>query len=288
MFLKGFDYSIEMQKMKRKFNNRLMNYGLIGEERVSHQLKLLDQYVVCLYNIRMNIKGIKLQIDYVVITNNNLYLIEVKNLLGNIHIEKNCKIIRKVFYNNIYKESSMENPFNQMNRHKELIETFLEYNGIVKQVQNLLVMANDKMIIENESPNANIIKYDEIINFIKSNEELSYYKKDAMLLGKLILKYDEQYNYFMLKVIKKNIDNQYVPKFENYYELDLYLKLLKIRKEISKSKNIPPCNIFNNREAELLVINKPTTKAEFVGVKGFKEKRYEMFGEEFIILFKNS
>ena len=66
------------------------------------------------------------------------------------------------------------------------------------------------------------------------------------------------------------------------------LKLLKIRKEISNSKNMPPCNIFNNREAELLVINKPTTKAEFVGVKGFKEKRYEMFGEEIIKIFKNS
>jgi hypothetical protein len=38
----------------------------------------------------------------------------------------------------------------------------------------------------------------------------------------------------------------------------------------------------------LLVINKPTTKAEFVGVKGFKEKRYEMFGEEIIKIFKNS
>ena len=74
----------------------------------------------------------------------------------------------------------MENPFNQMNRHKELIETFLEYNGIVKQVQNLLVMANDKMIIENESPNANIIKYDEII---KSGHDLPGFFEFITLLA---------------------------------------------------------------------------------------------------------
>ena len=68
MFLKEFDYSIEMQKMRRKFNNKLMNYGLVGEERVAYQLKMMDDYTVCLYNVRMSVKGIKIQIDFIVIT----------------------------------------------------------------------------------------------------------------------------------------------------------------------------------------------------------------------------
>ena len=51
---------------------------------------------------------------------------------------------------------------------------------------------------------------------------------------------------------------------------------------------MPACNIYNNKEAELLVINKPKTKAEFLNIKGFKNKRYEMFGDDIIKIFKNN
>lgn len=288
MFLKEFDYSIEMHKMKRKFNDKLINYGLIGEERVAYCLNKIDPYVVCLYNIRMTIGEKSMQIDFLVITCQAIYILEVKNLLGNILITKERNVIRKVKVNKVYNESSMENPFIQMEKHEELLKDFLEKNNIQKRVESILVMANDKMIIENKSNMKNIIRYDELESFIMKNKNRDYYTEEEIKIGKLLLNQDKKYNYFMLNIIKKNIRNQYTPKFENYLDLDLYIKVLEIRKRVGESLNIPLCNVFNNKEAELLVINKPTSKEEFISIKGFKEKRYEMYGEDIIKIFKNN
>ena len=60
----------------------------------------------------------------------------------------------------------------------------------------------------------------------------------------------------------------------------MYLKVIKFRKEYAIEKQIPVCNVFSNREAERLVIAKPKTKKEFIAIPGFKEKRYDLFGEE--------
>ena len=288
MFIKEFDYSIEMHKMKRKFNDKLINYGLIGEERVAYCLNKIDPYVVCLYNIRMTIGEKSMQIDFLVITCQTIYILEVKNLLGNILITKERNVIRKVMVNKVYNESSMENPFIQMEKHEELLKDFLEKNNIQKRVESILVMANDKMIIENNSNMKNIIRYDELESFIMKNKNRDYYTEEEIKIGKLLLNQDKKYNYFMLNIIKKNIRNQYTPKFENYLDLDLYIKVLEIRKRVGESLNIPLCNVFNNKEAELLVINKPKSKEEFISIKGFKEKRYEMYGEDIIKIFKNN
>ncbi len=48
------------------------------------------------------------------------------------------------------------------------------------------------------------------------------------------------------------------------------------------------CKIFNNRDAERLVLAKPCSKEEFIKVPGFKEKRYQVFGKEIINIFKNN
>lgn len=286
MFLKEFDFSIEMQKMKRKFNNNLINYGLVGEERVAYELKKLEQYIISLYNIRLKINNINIQIDYIVITNNYIYIIEVKNLLGNLLITEENEIIRRVYYNNIYKETSMQNPFIQMKNHKTMLEIYLKGINVNRQVETILVMANDKMIIDNKSKHKNIIKYDKIEEYIKHRESLKVYNEESLAIGNQILKKDNQYNYFMLNIIKKNIRNQYMPQFDNYYDLELYLKLLKLRKELSKKYNVPICNIFNNKSAEELVMKKPKCKGDFIKIKGFKETKYEMFGEEIINIFK--
>ena len=68
----------------------------------------------------------------------------------------------------------------------------------------------------------------------------------------------------------------------------MYIKVLEIRKRVGESLNIPLCNVFNNKEAELLIRKKPKTKEEFISIKGFKERRYEMYGEDIIKIFKNN
>lgn len=55
---------------------------------------------------------------------------------------------------------------------------------------------------------------------------------------------------------------------------------------MSKKENIKPYFIYTNEELEQLSIHKPTTKDEFVSVKGFGIKKYEKYGEDIINIIK--
>jgi len=193
------------------------------------------------------------------------------------------------FERTIYKDwgvqkVGMDNPLIQMNYQRKLLQTLLR--GYDVEIECLLVMANDKMIIENQSTNKNIIKYDEVESYLSERVLAQKFSNIEINIGNYILEKDKQYNYFMVDVIKHNIRNQYTPKFDNYIDLEIYIEILEFRKNYANIKSVPICNVFNNKEAEQLVISKPKTKEEFINVRGFKEKRYLMYGEEIIKIFK--
>lgn len=285
-FLKDFNLSLEMSKMKSRYVDKLYRYGLLGEEKVYYKLKNINIDMLCLYNIRIKYLNEKLQFDFICICNEIIFVIEVKNLLGNIYFTKEQKVIREVTKNDIKQYSSMDNPIDQVEHHVNILTKFLKDNKFNRKIVGILVMANDKMIIINESSFSNIIKASEIEKLI-----LSYYNdrpllKEDNIIGELLLKRDKEYNYYMVNYMKKEIDNQYIPKSLTVEEKELYYELLTFRKRYYLKNNIPACNVFTNRDAEMLVKAKPKTKKEFISIKGFKEKKYEMFGEEIIKIFK--
>lgn len=286
MFLKEFDYSIELQKMSRKYNSPLTKYGLIGEQRVAYQLEKISKYVLCLYNVRIKLFDRKAQYDFIVITNDMIYVIEVKNLLGNLYINKEGEFIRKFYKDKVLHVSGMDNPFIQMDFQKELLEELFILRGVKMSIQSLLVMANDKMIIFNESNRKEIIKYDRLSSFLSYKTRKEELDKKCFDIGKIIYEYDVKFNYNLLNVIKNNINKQYKPEFDDEIERDYFIKLLELRKKYSLENDVPICNVFSNKDAERMARAKPQTKEDFLSISGFKEKRYEMFGQEIINIFK--
>lgn len=285
-FFKDFNYSAELAKMKSRFNNSLYKYGLVGEERVAYQLKKCRLDILCAYNIRLNIDGNKCQFDFIVICGGKIIILEVKNLLGNIIFNKNGNTIREINKNGIIERSSMDNPFIQIDSHISNLKNFLNSLGYNKDIIGILVMANDKMAIINECEDKIVIKYDELNKYINNiSKGLKNTYEDFTIMN-LIVDKDIEYNYNMVNIIKDNINRQYVPKFQNIEDKELYVKLIRLRYDLHIKYNIPTCNIFTNRDAEELVKNKPKTKEEFILVKGFKERKYNMYGKEIINIFK--
>lgn len=286
LFFKDFDFSIEMMKMRRKYSNQLMEYGLKGEEKVYYQIKSSRNEFLCGYNIRIKQENKKIQFDFIIVSKKCILIIEVKNLLGNLHIDDKGNFIRSIYKKDKIDISGMDNPIIQLEDHIYYFKKFLMENNIDKEVIGYLVMANDKMVITNNYGYKNIIKHDELPKIIEKelmNEQITI---EEHKIADLILENDKQYNYYMLSIIKDNIKNQYIPKFINPIDRELYVKLLELRKSIAYKYNIPFCNVFNNIEAERLIEIKPINKEQFLTVKGFKEKKYEMFGEEIIKIFK--
>lgn len=287
IFIKDFNMEVEIFKLKNRYSGNLFKYGLIGEERVAHQLKICDADILCLYDVILHTKGQKSQFDFIIIGRKYIYILEVKNLLGNIRVKSDGTIERLIYKNGNIEINGMFNPFVQLSVQRKRLEEFLSQYQYKKAIKTLLVMANDKTIIINNDSSNIVIKYDELNNYLINDlGDLKSLRCDREI-AEIILKNTDKYNYLLSSVIQNKMMNQYIPKFVLKTDENYYIELIKLRKKISKRLNIPACNVYNNKEAEALVINKPTNKEEFMNVKGFKEKRYEMFGDDVIKIFKN-
>lgn len=73
---------------------KLAQYGVMGEKNVAFELKNSGIDMFVLQDIYLEINGLSAQIDYIVITRRHIYIIECKNLIGNIEIDNSGNFIR--------------------------------------------------------------------------------------------------------------------------------------------------------------------------------------------------
>jgi len=66
------------------------------------------------------------------------------------------------------------------------------------------------------------------------------------------------------------------------FDKDLFERLAQKRTAIAKEKNVPPYVIFHNKTFEALAYYMPTTKKDFMTIKGVGHKKFESYGEIFI------
>lgn len=65
-------------------------------------------------------------------------------------------------------------------------------------------------------------------------------------------------------------------------DMELLARLRALRQRIAEEKNIPTYWIFQNNVLVQLATDRPTTREEFMEVKGVGEKRYQLYGNDFI------
>lgn len=83
-------------EFQEKIDNqiRIAKYGIMGENNIAFELKNsgMDMYV--LHDIYLEVNGLSAQIDYIVITRKRVYIIECKNMFGNIDIDNTGAFVR--------------------------------------------------------------------------------------------------------------------------------------------------------------------------------------------------
>lgn len=291
IFLKDFNLSreLELYKMKSRNSNqnvKLKMYGLLGEERVYYNLKQCNCEGICLYNIRIKEKEYYFQNDFIIINHSKLIILEVKNWMDNVKINKDYSVERIIHRKNRDEVCGVINPIYQLNEQIRKMQNFLFKLGYQYKVSGYIVMANEKTIIYDESNYNHMIMYTRIGEII-GNEITSEIKKEDYNLAEELIKKNKEYNFQNFKKIgEKMLYSVYVPKAKTYDDYQLYCEMLKIREKVHRECGLPIPYIFTNIEAENMIKAKPKTKEEFIQVPGFKEKRYLLFGEEIIKLFK--
>ena len=171
---------------------RLLELGLQGEKEIAFELKNANIGMYVLHDITLTFEDLKAQIDYVIVTKGSVYLIECKNLIGNITVDNKGQFSREFVVNGRKIKEGIYSPYTQAQRHKEIIKKrwLSKTNKFMVSIQEkyfdnywykpLVVLSNSKAILNTKyAPREiknNTIRVDQLIDYIKN--DIANYDRD--------------------------------------------------------------------------------------------------------------
>lgn len=182
------------EEIKKEIETQIKfaSYGEIGENNVAFELKNsgIDMYV--LRDIYLEIGGLSAQIDYIVITRKHIYVLECKNLIGNIEIDNRGNFIRNYELSGKRVREKMYSPLTQNQRHLLVLKEVRKSNkgnfltklifekSFEDNYKSVVVLANPKTCLNDRFAKKEIkqqvIHADQLIAYIKDLDNL---KKDS-------------------------------------------------------------------------------------------------------------
>ena len=179
--------------LKRRIEKELKiaTLGELGENNIAFEMKNSGIPMYILHDICLETNELSAQIDYIVVTRKVIFIIECKNLIGNIEIN----FIRTYSFNGKFIKEGIYSPITQNERHLEVLKRIKKEsksNFISKMLfdkyfndnyKSLVVLANPKTVLNSRYAKKEIkdkvIKADQLINYIKEVNS----KSDLMSLS---------------------------------------------------------------------------------------------------------
>lgn len=162
----------------------LLEKGRQGEKEIAFELKNAAIGMYVLHDINIPYKDLTAQIDYVVVTPAYCYLIECKNLIGNVTVNKEGEFKREYTLDGKTIKEAIYSPYTQAARHKEIFKKrWLDKNSNLTNLlfektfdnyyKPLVVFANSKGLLNiKDAPKEikeNIIRVDQLIDYMKKD-----------------------------------------------------------------------------------------------------------------------
>lgn len=181
--------------------------GIAGEEKVLFELKNSGMDMVVLQDLYIETEdGRGAQIDFVVITPKINFLIECKNLFGDIEINSKGDFIRTMQYGNRRYKEGIYSPITQNERHMEILKeckaeqkNFIQAAVVRKSFssfyKSLVVLANPKTVLNDRyakrEVKEKVIRADQLNATIKKivseSKELASSKKEMIKMADRLL-----------------------------------------------------------------------------------------------------
>ncbi len=295
--------------------------GLRGEKSIIFELMNSHMPVYILHDIYLEQDNLKAQIDFLVVTKKLCFVIECKNLYGDIEITNTSDFIRKIEYNGYKKKEGMYSPITQNQRHIELLKKikierntniitkFIAQKIMDKLYKGVVVLANPKTVLNakyaKKEVKQQVIRVDQLTSFIKSEYQKSDIEasNDKQLLdwanSFLILHndverdYSSKYDSFKLteniSINSVSVDNLPLPlntlsgsDEEISQETLILSKLREYRLKKSKEENIKPYYIYNDSQLRDLLNKAPKTKEELLRIAGFGDIKVQKYGDDIL------
>ena len=161
---------------------RNVEAGIFGENTVKYELQNSHIPMYVLQDLYLEHEGLTAQIDFLVITRMHQFVIECKNLYGNIVVNNSGDFIRSVPNGRYTKKEGIYSPITQNRRHLELIKQIrsTEKNVLTRMLfskyfydnyRSIVVLANPKTVLNDKFAKKEIkeqiIRADQLAAFIR-------------------------------------------------------------------------------------------------------------------------
>lgn len=267
---------------------KLLNIGLHSEKQILFELLNSNIPMYIFHDVYYEWENLKAQIDFVIVTEQKVFIIECKNMIGNVIINDKGDFIRE--YNNM--KEGMYSPITQNKRHidllcnlmlanQNLVGKFIKRN-IGNDFESIIVFSNPKTIIKDKyAPR-------DIKSMVMRADEVSKRIRHVISISPKIniLDYAE---FFQLNNISPKMD--YTAKYKKY-EKDIKSKdINKLRDDLKKYRldkarldKVKPYFIFTNEQLEDILKTKPKTLDELLLINGFGKYKVDKFGKDIIAI----
>lgn len=214
------DKVVEKDEIEKEI--KISELGLIGEKRIEYELKCANIGMYVLHDVNVIVDELTAQVDWVVITPAYCYLIECKNLIGNVTVNSQGEFRRYYQYKGKKIAEAIYSPYRQAVRHKEIwkkdwctrrgkIKIFLENDIFENWYKPLVVFANPNGILDIKYAPAEIKR-----SIVKVDNLIEYFKADIMRKGISELdgrKNMEENAIGILKKINKKVRKDYTKQY---------------------------------------------------------------------------
>ena len=211
-----------VKKLKQEI--RYVEYGIAGENNIAFELKNSHMPMYILHDIYLEDGDLSAQIDYLVFTKKLCFIIECKNLVGDIEIDNKGDFIRTMEFGGKKKKEGIYSPITQNQRHLELMKKIKldSKTNILKRFmmgryfedfyKPIVVLANSKTIL-----NAKFAKK-EIKNQVIRADQLVSYIKETCKNSKEMEQSDNNLLLWAQSYLDFNIETEkdYTSKFNEY------------------------------------------------------------------------
>lgn len=283
---------------------KLLEAGLQGEQEIAFELKNANLGMYVLHDVTIKYEDLKAQIDYVIITKGYTYLVECKNLIGNITVDHKGQFEREYEINGTKYKEAIYSPYTQAVRHQDILKKrwLSKNNKIMIALQEkyfdtmwykpLVVIANSKSLLNikyapKEMKN-NIIRVDQLVNYIKNDLEnydksLKSNQKQMLELGNNFLKsHTNEYTSLTAKYNKEEIIEVLSLDENDKSNENLESKLREFRTDKSKKMNVPAYYIFTDEEMQKIIACRPKSLEELKKINILSKIKINLHGQEIV------
>ena len=300
---------------------KCLEYGIAGEKNIAFELKNSHMPMYILHDIYLEDGDLSAQIDYLVFTKKICFVIECKNLYGDIEINSAGDFVRTIDFGGKKKKAGIYSTITQNQRHLELIKKIRidnKSNILTKFMvgryfedfnKSVVVLANPKTVLNakfaKKEVKEKVIRADQLVKYIKdmhekskevadSDERMLAWAQSYLGLHNAIEKdYTKKYEQYKINAIEPKNSKEKILTNEvarsttvdvavPVEETDIFKEFKLYRLSKSREENIKPYFIYNDNQLKDLISKMPRDKEELQTVAGFGEAKVNKYGNDIL------